>query len=319
MVRKRASRPGAAFSLGAGQTPVVQNQVPTTARAVLTWELGARCLGRSSTEMLGTLGTRTAGALPAWPVAREGSFISGSAPRISRDTALSWSCLARTATRPGSPTSQLLQQRRQQQRQQQFYTAVPCRHTRCLRVSAPHAPPRAGQPALRRPHAHHQLQLRPRLGCTPTWASLHVFNASKVAWSLEGVVESQGAGFQRAGLWLCRAHHLSPIGAQTLHLRLPFSFHALTTIPPPPPPPPPLQAVQETTAARHALTARVQAAKVAMELAQAQDSTRVAELEAQRAAGEKLRAQVCLLCTCYALAVHLPCTYRARTMYVPCA
>ena len=31
-----------------------------------------------------------------------------------------------------------------------------------------------------------------------------------------------------------------------------------------------------------------------MESAQAQDTSRVAELEAQRAAGEELRAQVCL-------------------------
>jgi len=36
----------------------------------------------------------------------------------------------------------------------------------------------------------------------------------------------------------------------------------------------------------------VQAAKEAMESAQAQDTSRAAELEAQRAAGEALRAQV---------------------------
>ena len=42
-----------------------------------------------------------------------------------------------------------------------------------------------------------------------------------------------------------------------------------------------------------------------MESAQAQDTSHVAELEAQRAAGEELRAQVCLACTRHALAMDL--------------
>ena len=113
------------------QTPVVQNQVCP--------HMGARCLGRSSAEMLGTLGTRTAVALPAWPVARKAAS-SAVAPRGSRATpALSWT---RSATRPGSPTSQRLQQRRQQQ----WGTAVPRRHTRCIRAAALQqhlTPPRA--------------------------------------------------------------------------------------------------------------------------------------------------------------------------------
>jgi len=148
--------------------------------------MGARCLGRSSAEMLGTLGTRTAVALSAWPVARKGSFISGSAPRISRDTRLE---LARSATRPGSPTSQRLQQRCQQQ----WYTAVPRRHTRCIRAAAPHAAPHASLP------------------CGVHMHLTSFVHASKLVALRPGSL--QCLGFQRAGL--CRAQHLSPIARRT--------------------------------------------------------------------------------------------------------
>lgn len=116
----------------------------------------------------------------------ERSFISGSAPRISRDTRLE---LERSATRPGSPTSQRLQQRCQQQ----WYTAVPRRHTRCIRAAAPHAAPHASLP------------------CGVHMHLTSFVHASKLVALRPGSL--QCLGFQRAGL--CRAQHLSPIARRT--------------------------------------------------------------------------------------------------------